>query len=151
MPVLPRRTLLATLAVTALLAGGTGLSIGLRWTERSAPPDLVDSTLADMRPLLALPASDDPALGTALARQRDGNTQKLLLLYNQANPAQQAQIRQQLAQALGRGWFDADGQPLVQQSLHCLQAQPDTPLQQCLGQAPLPGLLPTTAGDASGR
>jgi hypothetical protein len=147
---LPLRTLVSTAAVTALLAGGAGVSIGLRWSDRSAAPDLVDSTLADMRPLLALPASNDPALGPTLARQRESSSQKLLLLYAQANPAQQAQIRQLLAQALASGWFDADGQPLVQHSLHCMQAQPDTPLQHCLRQAALPTPLPTTAGDAAG-
>lgn len=144
------RTLLSTAAVTALLAGGAGVSIGLRWADRSAGPDLVDSTLADMRPLLALPASDDPTLGQVLARQRESSSQKLLLLYAQANPAQQEQIRQLLAQALARGWFDADGQRLVQHSLHCMQAQPDTPLQHCLRQASLPAPLPTTAGDPAG-
>lgn len=84
MPTLPRRTFLATLAVTALLAGGIGLSLGLRLGQ-GPQHDLAGDSLSAMQPLLQLPASSDPEFAQALQRLQQTHSKRLLMAYRHAD------------------------------------------------------------------
>ena len=133
MPVLPQRTLLATLAVTALVAAGIGLSLGLR-LGKAPDHDLARDGLQAMQPLLQLPAADDAGFAQALQQLQHSHSQHLLLSYRQADDTQRQQIVQALARANAQGWYSTADYALLQASLACLEEHAELPLPQCLSQ-----------------
>lgn len=133
MPALPQRSLLAIIAVTALLAGGTGLSVGLR-LGKTPTHDLAADSLATMQPLLQLPPANDPGFGPALQQLQHKHSQHLLMTYRHANTAQRRQIALALGRANAQGWYTPEDFSRLQASLTCLEQRPEQPLPQCLAQ-----------------
>ena len=142
MPALPQRPLLATIAVTALLAGGTGLSVGLR-LGKGPSHDLARDSLTAMQPLLQLPAANDAGFGPALQQLQHNHSQRLLMSYRHADTGQRQQITQALGRANALGWYTPEDFSRLQASLTCLEQRPEQPLPQCLAQQLQP------AGEAS--
>lgn len=130
---LPPRTLLATIAVTALLAGGTGLSVGLRLGKAPAH-DLAGDSLTAIRPLLQLPPATDPGFVQALQQLQHSHSQHLLMAYRHADASQRQQITQALGRANALGWYSTEDFSRLQASLACIGERPEQPLPQCLAQ-----------------
>lgn len=133
MPVLTQRTLLATLTVTALLAGGIGLSLGMR-LGKGPQHDLARDNLIAMQPLLQLPPTDDPGFTQALQQLQHSHSQQLLMSYRHADTAQRRQIAVALGRANAQGWYSTADFSRLQASLTCLEQHPEQPLPQCLAQ-----------------